>query len=38
VNVSVEDEVEYYDNDDDFVLLTKNNNLQGDLIDQEKGV
>jgi hypothetical protein len=39
VNIFVEAEVEYYDNDDDLVLLTKNiyNNLRG-LINQEKGV
>ena len=37
VNVFVEDEVEYYDNDDDFVLLIQKNNLRA-LIDQEKGV
>ena len=38
VHEFVEDEVEYYDNDDDFVLLIqKKHNLQA-LIDQEKCV
>jgi hypothetical protein len=29
VHVFVEDEVEYYDNDDDFVLLTQKNKPPG---------